>query len=1376
MPPGSSVVTIHIVRPGTFAALEAELQNAKAKNQQYHLLHFDVHGKFNKVESKKKRQVMTVVPKKNRRDYLLTVKHSLKLVFANNDEKSASSITNLVKEHGVRYVVLNACESARGDEGMNANLAKMLVTAGVPHVLAMSYKLQISAVNTLLEAFYGAFLTSGFNFADSAAVARTAMRDNKIRKGRFGFELTLEDWVVPVVYSSTDYDPPIRTIKSVPPARSLGLRGLWNHDKKETAPNLQVPLGHDRSILELENMLCKNDTSEVGRVLLLSRKYDSGSSALLRFLEGWWLTTGFTLKPIHIDMQHARIKTPKELCKRILKDLPQSRLSATENPSIEDLKTLLGGQYILQSEEDCRQTKKRPLLILDNFSLLLPPKPKPADLDSFKEADLIWKCFLEELATSDAYTIMVSHNFPWYIDDTPTTQWPWDAFYIFGSPKGLPSLPKGPELRGTVNTRKDAELFELISQWGSGCPPLQNAMTSMSQVEGVNRTVQLLRTNGDLLACSAFDSTSIRRLKTYTVAADFRKQCTSLEKSMLMSFSPFQDFLPRCLESYVGDFCLGELEGTHTIRDWVLKRAPKPTVDNYWAMMKQYNLALTKSNIVVLVFSLKRCGLIQAEHALPPAQMEDVLISGLLNRSDGTKLYSIHPVFSIFLRHQAHKAGFGVLGSSDEKSKLLTTCFLDYHEVRTFDWVRVHIEGLPNYEILCESRCSRENFIAALELKLSKPELMEHDNAPIPIFLAWCLMTCNGFSSQFASTKFSPDVILQYCIQILPHLSAKVTKAIKQGRRSGQYILLALTITSYIQVNLFIMSQYLETDLKRFKRYLHQTSTLIETLPCDTSALCVLSPQTELGKMLEVLEIYKRTSDEPESCISLTILELLPGHPESNQVLADGWAKIAKAISIARKATLFYEKDEAFGFWDESSVNIETQKLLSETDDLVSLLAKNWRVFIEHMDMRTLLELWQHGFEEAERALSKKIEQSGKFDSRTGKDYADLRKALPMPPNYISTEIDKKLGIVKTSKQSFEILNEKWKENKSRNVILKTLEIDLLTEGYRIQIESAQVKIYVMVNDWRSLKEYLDIIAINERTNAPETLDTLRLKHRIWWHNVSATCALKLQDWREAYGYLQEAFRLSQYRPDDTERLCFSTLRCAFLLYNISPAGFDFQAEEVCPEIDSYWKIILYAMLLGYRSDQNIYACNGILLTLLLRASVEERPSHPTSISADTIHAIIITALGKQPMGGQVGSLPTQISETFLKTMTEQLHEAGSTSSKQNSMQAAEICLFKRQGNPDETASLKDSHSDFLRAVGRGNGRRLKWPQSLVPVLPAFERLDYRSELPFMWGVMYLKKVWMGNKFQLIREEGGLEAKDIAAYMREWHAEFRDVR
>jgi CHAT domain-containing protein len=164
--------------------------------------------------------------------------------------------------NGVRYAVINACESARSDRGVRGNLAKTFVKEGMVAVLATSYKLSVGAVSLFTRQFYEAFLQRNLPFARAAHITRQAMRNQPQRTGRFVMLVDLEDWIVPVVYCSTDDDNGVRVGKPVSRVhRRLLVFFCRTDDSLVLKPT--VLGGRDADILKLEERLLDNSRKEL---------------------------------------------------------------------------------------------------------------------------------------------------------------------------------------------------------------------------------------------------------------------------------------------------------------------------------------------------------------------------------------------------------------------------------------------------------------------------------------------------------------------------------------------------------------------------------------------------------------------------------------------------------------------------------------------------------------------------------------------------------------------------------------------------------------------------------------------------------------------------------------------------------------------------------------------------------------------------------------------------------------------------------------------------------------------------------------------------------------------------------------------------------
>jgi CHAT domain-containing protein len=80
--------------------------------------------------------------------------------------------------HNLKLAVLSACDTANGDEGTSADgdsLARTLVAAGVPNVVASRWRVDSNVTRQLMRVFYSNLL-SGQSPAESLRAARTAIR------------------------------------------------------------------------------------------------------------------------------------------------------------------------------------------------------------------------------------------------------------------------------------------------------------------------------------------------------------------------------------------------------------------------------------------------------------------------------------------------------------------------------------------------------------------------------------------------------------------------------------------------------------------------------------------------------------------------------------------------------------------------------------------------------------------------------------------------------------------------------------------------------------------------------------------------------------------------------------------------------------------------------------------------------------------------------------------------------------------------------------------------------------------------------------------------------------------------------------------------
>ena len=191
----------------------------------------------------------------------------------------------LLEEHRVRNVLLNACDSARADTHVEANLAAGLLKTGIQNVIGMSYDLNVSAAQIFVREFYESILIERLHIAAATARGRRALQEVKARRARFKLEVNLEDWIVPVFYQSTEGSAVDGESFSLPPRKDIygsTTSFMSIRDQPRTESSL---IGRDGDLLCLEMSLLKD------RCIELKGPPGVGLTSLIKNAASWWTST-----------------------------------------------------------------------------------------------------------------------------------------------------------------------------------------------------------------------------------------------------------------------------------------------------------------------------------------------------------------------------------------------------------------------------------------------------------------------------------------------------------------------------------------------------------------------------------------------------------------------------------------------------------------------------------------------------------------------------------------------------------------------------------------------------------------------------------------------------------------------------------------------------------------------------------------------------------------------------------------------------------------------------------------------------------------------------------------------------------------------------
>ena len=216
-------VDIELLEPASLVALGETLNRAEERGKPFDVVHFDGHGVYR--------------PDLGCRALVFVAHGSADKDSRMSELVPAAKLGELLAEHRVPLVLLEARRSARSTEDLTGSVAAELVKRGVGNVVAMSHSVLVETARRFVDRFYAAPVEG--RRPGTAVLAGQVYLRNDLRRhevtlsdGSHGvFEL--HDWMVPVLYQARDADQPL-----IP-----GDRGLPDPDAVERTRD--VALGRD---------------------------------------------------------------------------------------------------------------------------------------------------------------------------------------------------------------------------------------------------------------------------------------------------------------------------------------------------------------------------------------------------------------------------------------------------------------------------------------------------------------------------------------------------------------------------------------------------------------------------------------------------------------------------------------------------------------------------------------------------------------------------------------------------------------------------------------------------------------------------------------------------------------------------------------------------------------------------------------------------------------------------------------------------------------------------------------------------------------------------------------------------------------------------
>lgn len=273
-----------ILSPPTFAALCDKLRAALAAGRPFHIVHFDGHGVFDKVNG------LGALVFEHPED-------TAKLHHRRAEIIPADRLGAELRHCGVGLFFLEACQSAQAEENPEASVAGRLLQSGVESVVAMSHSVLVETARRFTAAFYPALAEGARVGAAMLAGQRELARH---RQRGWGWEprgdepgkmqrmpLELHDWFVPVLYQD-GADP---VLLPVPPHGDR-VRLELEKDRALATGNLPAPpphsfVGRSRLLLAAERLMLEAGKNYV----VLRGEGGEGKTTLAAELARWLVAT-----------------------------------------------------------------------------------------------------------------------------------------------------------------------------------------------------------------------------------------------------------------------------------------------------------------------------------------------------------------------------------------------------------------------------------------------------------------------------------------------------------------------------------------------------------------------------------------------------------------------------------------------------------------------------------------------------------------------------------------------------------------------------------------------------------------------------------------------------------------------------------------------------------------------------------------------------------------------------------------------------------------------------------------------------------------------------------------------------------------------------
>ncbi|MEK7833634.1 MAG: CHAT domain-containing protein, partial [Acidobacteriota bacterium] len=229
-------VSLTILQTPTFPALMQALQR-----EQFDVVHFDGHGVYDPRVGLGK--LCFEAPDQG--DQLHNRKSEL---------IDATRLAEVMRDHRIPLVFLEACQSAKSDDDPTASVAAKLLEQGVVSVVAMTHSVLVETARRFVKEFYRE-LADGARIGAAMLAGQQALHADPRRGAIAGAgEFQLQDWFVPVLYQERQDPSLVRQRLSAAALEDVAHRRKFSLGELPEPPEHSF-IGRSRELLALERLL-----------------------------------------------------------------------------------------------------------------------------------------------------------------------------------------------------------------------------------------------------------------------------------------------------------------------------------------------------------------------------------------------------------------------------------------------------------------------------------------------------------------------------------------------------------------------------------------------------------------------------------------------------------------------------------------------------------------------------------------------------------------------------------------------------------------------------------------------------------------------------------------------------------------------------------------------------------------------------------------------------------------------------------------------------------------------------------------------------------------------------------------------------------------